>query len=125
MLWKSLYIILLRFTGLPVVIVLGVFAISRALRIWEKCIPAAMKSRLKTMKIWIGRSLEKILVVSLCIDLPGLLFIIFYIVLISIAPLYFAARLFIVVESFISLRHVPIGVYQTPNTNVMSYIPHL
>jgi hypothetical protein len=29
------------------------------------------------------------------------------------------------VESFISLRHVPIGVYQTPPTNFMGYIPHL
>jgi hypothetical protein len=36
-----------------------------------------------------------------------------------------AARIFVVVESFISLRHVPIGVYQTPPTNFMGYIPHL
>jgi hypothetical protein len=39
--------------------------------------------------------------------------------------LCFAARIFVVVESFISLRHVPIGVYQTPPTNFMGYIPHL
>lgn len=38
---------------------------------------------------------------------------------------YIAARIFIVVESFISLRLVPIGVYQTPPRNVMGYIPHL
>jgi hypothetical protein len=44
---------------------------------------------------------------------------------VAITLLYIAARLFIVVESFISLRHVPIGVYQTPDTNFMSYIPHL
>lgn len=36
-----------------------------------------------------------------------------------------AARVYIVVESFISLRHVPIGVYQTPDSNFMDYIPHL
>jgi hypothetical protein len=39
--------------------------------------------------------------------------------------LCFAARIFVVVESFISLRHVPVGVYQTPPTNFMGYIPHL
>ncbi|PMD43237.1 hypothetical protein L207DRAFT_563960 [Hyaloscypha variabilis F] len=38
--------------------------------------------------------------------------------------LYVGARVFIVVESFISLRHVPIGVYETPPTNFMSYVPH-
>lgn len=36
-----------------------------------------------------------------------------------------AARVYIVVESFISLRHVPIGVYQTPDSNFMDYVPHL
>ena len=41
------------------------------------------------------------------------------------APLYVGARVFLVLESFISLRHVPIGVYKTPPTNFMSYIPHL
>jgi hypothetical protein len=39
--------------------------------------------------------------------------------------LYIAARVFVVVESFISLRHVPIGVYKTPDVNFMGYIPHL
>jgi hypothetical protein len=39
--------------------------------------------------------------------------------------LYIGARVFIVVESFISLKHVPIGVYQSPPTNFMGYIPHL
>lgn len=38
---------------------------------------------------------------------------------------YIAARVFLVVESFISLRHVPIGVYQSPDINFMNYIPHL
>jgi hypothetical protein len=38
---------------------------------------------------------------------------------------YFAARIYLVVESFISLRYVPIGVYQTPSGNFISYIPHL
>jgi hypothetical protein len=43
----------------------------------------------------------------------------------SIALVYVGARLYIVVESFISLRHVPIGVYDTPAVNFMNYIPHL
>lgn len=42
-----------------------------------------------------------------------------------IALPYVAARLYIVIEAFISLRHVPIGVYQTPDSNFMDYIPHL
>jgi len=39
--------------------------------------------------------------------------------------LYVGARLYIVVGSFISLRHVPIGVYQTPSSNIIGNIPHL
>lgn len=54
----------------------------------------------------------------------GLLWISFGLLLADII-LCFAARIFVVVESFISLRHVPIGVYQTPPTNFMGYIPHL
>jgi hypothetical protein len=38
--------------------------------------------------------------------------------------LYCAARIYVVLESFISLRHVPIGVYQTPSGNFINYIPH-
>jgi hypothetical protein len=45
--------------------------------------------------------------------------------LILFAIPYFAARIYLVVESFVSLRHVPIGVYQTPSGNFISYIPHL
>ena len=40
------------------------------------------------------------------------------------APLYIFARIFIVVESFISLRHVPIGVYEG-GLGCSKYIPHL
>ena len=39
-------------------------------------------------------------------------------------PLYIVARIFIVVESFISLRHVPIGVYEG-GLGWSKYIPHL
>jgi hypothetical protein len=35
--------------------------------------------------------------------------------------LYVGARLYIVVESFISLRHVPIGVYRTPSSNIITF----
>ncbi len=47
------------------------------------------------------------------------------IVVVPIALAYVGARVYIVVESFISLRHVPIGVYETPAVNFMNYIPHL
>ncbi|KAG4433820.1 hypothetical protein IFR05_010702 [Cadophora sp. M221] len=39
--------------------------------------------------------------------------------------LYFSARIFIVVESFISLRHMPAEVYKTPALGLTSYIPHI
>jgi hypothetical protein len=42
-----------------------------------------------------------------------------------IGIVYLAARIYIVAESFLSLRHVPIGVYQTPDLNVMGMIPHI
>ncbi|KAF7869980.1 hypothetical protein EAF04_004764 [Stromatinia cepivora] len=39
--------------------------------------------------------------------------------------LYVAARMYIVIESFISLRHIPVGVYQTPTLNIMGNLPHI
>lgn len=42
---------------------------------------------------------------------------------VAILPLYIFARIFIVVESFLSLRHVPMGVYV--QTDWSKYIPHL
>jgi hypothetical protein len=38
---------------------------------------------------------------------------------------YIASRAFIIVESFISLRHVPIDVYQTPNITYLGFVPHI
>lgn len=46
-------------------------------------------------------------------------------VLFGVCVVYIAARAYIVIESFISLRHVPIRVYETPDLNFMNYIPHL
>ena len=43
----------------------------------------------------------------------------------AFGAVYIAARLYIVIEAFIALRHVPIGVYQTPPINFMDYIPHI
>ncbi|CZS94125.1 uncharacterized protein RAG0_04168 [Rhynchosporium agropyri] len=40
-------------------------------------------------------------------------------------PPYLVARMYIVVESFMSLRHVPIGVYQSPSVNFFGNIPHI
>jgi hypothetical protein len=37
---------------------------------------------------------------------------------------YIAARIFIIVEVFLSLRSVSAAVYQTPEKNFMNYIPH-
>ncbi|KUJ17076.1 uncharacterized protein LY89DRAFT_71254 [Mollisia scopiformis] len=42
-----------------------------------------------------------------------------------VCVLYCSARCYVVLESFISLRRVPIGVYQTPAGNFLNYIPHL
>jgi hypothetical protein len=42
-----------------------------------------------------------------------------------IGIVYLAARIYLVAESFLSLRHVPIGVYQTPDLNIMGLIPHI
>jgi hypothetical protein len=46
-------------------------------------------------------------------------------IFVFIIPVFLWARAYIVVESFISLRHVPFGVYQTPQGNIMDYVPHL
>jgi hypothetical protein len=126
-LWKSSCIILLGFVGLVVLGILGILALTGALQILEKCLAAGMGPRLVSWIRWIVRLLEKYRPVSdpLCVLALIALATIASIVLISVVLLYVAARLFIVVESFISLRHVPIGVYRTPNTNFMSYIPHL
>lgn len=59
----------------------------------------------KHVMIWYGYGM-------ICVTLLGIL-------------VYMAARVFLVVESFISLRHVPIGVYQVPDLNFMGNIPHL
>jgi hypothetical protein len=42
---------------------------------------------------------------------------------ISLFALYFGARLFIIIESFISIRRLPLGVFLTVNWS--TYIPHL
>jgi len=126
-LWKSSCIILLGFAGLLLLGILGILALIGVFLILNTYLPAAIKSRLESWihgldrlfgKDWLGwGSLYDLALITL--------FTIASIVLISVVLLYVAARLFIVVESFISLRHVPIGVYRTPNTNFMSYIPHL
>jgi hypothetical protein len=38
---------------------------------------------------------------------------------------YVSARAFIIVESVISLRHVPVEVYQTPNFTFWGFLPHV
>lgn len=43
--------------------------------------------------------------------------------LVLLGPLYFGARLFVIVESFISIRRLPLGVFVT--VHWANYIPHL
>jgi hypothetical protein len=43
----------------------------------------------------------------------------------SMSLMFLYSRVYIVLESFISLRRVLVGVYQTPNINVMGNFPHL
>jgi hypothetical protein len=90
---------------------------------WDNYLPLAILSRLhRWIDYWVGTGWARWL--GIYVPLISLA-IIASIIFVSAVLLYVAARLFIVVESFISLRHVPIGVYRTPNTNFMSYIPHL
>jgi hypothetical protein len=101
-LWKSSCFILLGFAGLMIAGIVGYVALIRIEDAWRMLVP---------------RSLE---------DAASVLFLISVaIAIILVSLLYIGARLFIVIESFISLRHVPVGVYLTPDTNFMSYIPHL
>jgi hypothetical protein len=39
--------------------------------------------------------------------------------------IYVSCRAFIIVESFISLRHVPLDLYRTPNITYLGFIPHV
>jgi hypothetical protein len=39
--------------------------------------------------------------------------------------IYIFSRAFIIIESFISLRHVPLDIYRTPNITYFSYVPHI
>jgi len=38
---------------------------------------------------------------------------------------YITSRAFIIIESFISLRHVPLDLYRTPNVTYLGFIPHV
>lgn len=58
---------------------------------------------------------------AIAYSLGLLIHVMFYVLCIP----YIAARAYIVVESFIALRHVPIGVYETLQLNFMNYVPHL
>lgn len=49
--------------------------------------------------------------------------IIIWAVFLSFVPVYLPSRIFIIIESFISLRHVPVDVYA--DLSWTKYIPHL
>jgi len=131
-LWKSACFVLLGVAGLSIAITLGIAPLVlsiQALDATSNRMPNSNGSmHLQPKKE--HKSKLKAFYDSKFVEVLTLLFwmIIYTIVFISlvvIALLYISARIFIVVESFISSRHVPIGVYQTPVTNVMGYIPHL
>ena len=44
---------------------------------------------------------------------------------VSLLIVYIAARIYLVIESFISFRHVSIGVYKSPPLNFFGNVPHL
>ena len=57
---------------------------------------------------------------------PGIMpYVYRFVILVGVlnTPLFLLSRMFIIVEPFISLRHVPLGVYDTVNWS--EYIPHL
>ena len=91
--------------------------------------PAVYRSWLKMLfpedmpKSLAGKAVYWILYVLAMIT-GWVIFLVIYSAIIGLWLAYIAARLFIVVEVFISLRSVPIGVYQTPDLNFMYYVPH-
>jgi hypothetical protein len=112
-LWKSSCFILLGFAGLMIAGNVGILASDTFTGTWPMLVKYQPFGSITLVPDWLAT------VAFL------LLFIIAVFAIIFVALLYIGARLFIVVESFISLRHVPVGVYLTPDTNFMSYIPHL
>jgi hypothetical protein len=116
-LWKASCFTLLGFAALLVLGILGIFGLAgifSLLGYWERNSNWKIDSWLS--KPWVDDFMYLIYFA---------VFIVSCVVAFAAVLLYIAGRIFIVVESFISLRHVPTGVYQTPDTNFMSYIPHL
>jgi hypothetical protein len=56
--------------------------------------------------------------------IPGC-FLVFWMLMLGMLLMFLLSRVYIVLKSFISLRRVPVGVYQTPKLNVMDNFPHL
>jgi len=55
----------------------------------------------------------------------GFLAVVVVFLMFAVPILFFGSRIYIVLESFVSLRRVPMGVYQTPRLNIMGNFPHL
>jgi hypothetical protein len=111
-LWKSSCFILLGFAGLMIAVIVGIVVYDKFIDAWNRLMEN-QPFRSTTLNLEVPDWLEIVAVIVLLIGA------------VAVVLLYIGARLFIVIESFISLRHVPVGVYLTPNTNFMSYIPHL
>ncbi|PMD28466.1 hypothetical protein NA56DRAFT_696236 [Hyaloscypha hepaticicola] len=109
-LWKASCFTLIGFTGVIILLMGAIVGLS-------DFISESDNSWLEGMREWMGPAVREYIQ-----NLTSWLFIVFFL---AATLLYFAARIFVVVEAFISLRHVPIGVYQTPPSNFMGYIPHL
>ena len=112
-LWEASCFTLIGFTGCVLLSWLSASGIITLSEFISEGYNSWSKGRWRSMSLAVWRNLEDLI----CFVLFGLVF--------AAILLCFAARIFVVVESFISLRHVPVGVYQTPPTNFMSYIPHL
>jgi len=97
----------------------------RLSRLWADWVTVLMKYSPFRLVRFIGCFLGKAIYTIFFVIFLSIFYAIVYGIPIGGILLYIAARLFIVVESFISLRHVPVGVYQTPDINFMGYIPHL
>lgn len=64
-------------------------------------------SSMKYGMVWAACSMAMFIYVGICV--------LFYVL----------ARVSIIIESFISLRHATIGVYETPDLDIMGYVPHI
>ncbi|KAF8861911.1 hypothetical protein BDZ45DRAFT_739785 [Acephala macrosclerotiorum] len=126
LLWKSSYFVLLGSAALVIAWIIITFTYIFIIELWAGSNPLTTlkPSNTKTFGPKEGAK-EASTYEALLHFLPKLLTIMLYLLAFTWIVLYIAARVYIVIESYVSLRHVPIGVYETPHLNIMNYVPHL